>query len=81
MANLKGVVGQSSAIKGALKPQSTMRAKTLAMAPRQSLLDLTDVDASRLADGATLIYETSTQTFSVRNEMDNANTKIIGGFY
>lgn len=68
-------------IKGVVKSGTNLRAKTIAVAPRQSLLDLTDVDPSRLADGAMLVYEVATQTFSVRNEVDNANTKIIGGRY
>ena len=42
-----------------------------------------DIDdrADGLADGAVLLYDSATQQFLVKNEMDKATTKIIGGFY
>ncbi|MBI19555.1 MAG: hypothetical protein CMB73_03160 [Euryarchaeota archaeon] len=68
-------------IKAVVSSGTNLRAKTVAIAPRQSLLDLTDVNPSGLADGAVLLYDAATQQFLVKNEMDKATTKIIGGHY
>ena len=43
-------------IKAVVSSGTNLRAKTVAIAPRQSLLDLTDVNPSGLADGAVLLY-------------------------
>ena len=68
-------------IKAVLTQSNNLRAKTVAIGAAQSLLDLTDIDAALIDDGAILIYESSTQKFSVRPLVNNANTKIIGGTY
>tara|TARA_B100000683_G_scaffold98597_1_gene97490 strand:- start:2610 stop:2828 length:219 start_codon:yes stop_codon:yes gene_type:complete len=68
-------------IKAVLTQSNNLRAKTVAIGAAQSLLDLTDIDAALIDDGAILIYESSTQKFSVRPSVNNANTKIIGGNY
>ena len=71
MANLKGSIGRPTAV----------QAKTVAVGSPARLTELVDVDATQLDDGAMIVYELSTQKFSIRNEVDNANTKIIGGNY
>ena len=68
-------------IKAVLTQSNNLRAKTVAIGAAQSLLDLTDIDAANIGDGAILIYEASTQKFSIRPSVNNANTKIIGGNY
>ena len=68
-------------IKAVVSSGTNLRAKTVAIAPRQSLLDLTDVNPSGLTDGAVLLYDSATSQFLVKNEMAKATTKIIGGFY
>ena len=68
-------------IKAVVSSGTNLRAKTVAIAPRQSLLDLTDVNPSGLTDGAVLLYDSATSQFLVKNERDKATTKIIGGIY
>ena len=68
-------------IKAVLTQSDNLRAKTVAIGAAQSLLDLTDVDATSLGDGAVLIFETATQKFVIQPTVSNANTKIIGGNY
>ena len=68
-------------IKAVLTQSSDLRAKTVAIGAAQSLLDLTDIDATAIGDGAVLIYETATQKFVIQQTMSNTNTKIIGGNY
>jgi len=68
-------------IKAVLTQSTDLRAKTVAIGAAQSLLDLTDIDATSIGDGAVLIYETATQKFVIQQTMSNTNTKIIGGNY
>ena len=68
-------------IKAVLTQSDNLRAKTVAIGAAQSLLDLTDVDATSIGDGAVLIFETATQKFVIQPTVPNANTKIIGGNY
>ena len=68
-------------IKAVLTQSDNLRAKTVAIGAAQSLLDLTDVDATSIGDGAVLIFETATQKFVIQPTVSNANTKIIGGKY
>tara|TARA_B100000287_G_scaffold329767_1_gene314312 strand:- start:721 stop:939 length:219 start_codon:yes stop_codon:yes gene_type:complete len=68
-------------IKAVLTQSTDLRAKTVAIGAAQSLLDLTDIDATQIGDGAVLIYETATQKFVIQQTMSNTNTKIIGGNY
>lgn len=69
------------ALKGVLNTQPGIQAKTVAIAPSQSLLDLNDIDSSGLDDGAVMIYDLSSQKFVITQTMDNQNTKIIGGSF
>ena len=68
-------------IKAVLTQSDNLRAKTVAIGAAQSLLDLTDIDATAIGDGAVLVFETATSKFVVQPTMQNANTKIIGGNY
>lgn len=69
------------ALKAQLSTQTGIQAKTVAIAPSQSLLDLNDIDSSRLDDGAVMIYDLSSQKFVLTQEVKNPNTKIIGGSF
>ena len=67
-------------LKGALKPTSSMRVKTLNLSTGR-LLELTDVDPVDLGDGSVVVYNASSEKFEIRRKMENANTRIIGGTY
>jgi len=42
---------------------------------------MTDVDPVDLNDGAVVIYNAVSEKFEIRRDMQNPNTKIIGGTY
>jgi|TARA_B110000208_G_scaffold143745_1_gene173400 hypothetical protein len=67
-------------LKGALKPTSSMRVKTLNLSTGR-LLELTDVDPVDLGDGSVIVYNETSEKFEIRRKMENANTRIIGGTY
>lgn len=69
------------ALKGKLGTQNNVQAKTVAVVPPSKLVDLVDVDTTLLGDGAVLIYNAYTNTFETKQEVDNPNTKIIGGAF
>lgn len=68
-------------LKGVLQPTKTIQAKTVAVTPPISLLDLIDIDSSLLSDGSIMIYDETTRTFLLKSEVQNPNTKIIGGSF
>jgi hypothetical protein len=67
-------------LKGALKPTSSMRVKTLNLSTGR-LLELTDVDPVDLGDGSVIVYNETSEKFEIRRKMENPNTRIIGGTY
>ena len=67
-------------LKGALKPSGSMRVKTLNLSSGR-FLEMTDVDPVDLNDGAVVIYNAVREKFEIRRDMQNPNTKIIGGTY
>lgn len=69
------------AIQAKITQQRPIQARTVSIGQPQRLTDLADIDSSELANGATLIYDLASQTFKLTNEMDNPDTKIIGGKY
>jgi len=68
-------------LKGSLARPTDLQAKTVAVGSPARLTELVDIDASQLDDGAMIVYELAQQKFSIRNEVDNTSTKIIGGKY
>lgn len=74
-------ISETSSVKGKITQTNPVQAKTVSIGQPQKLTDLTDIDSTNLANGATLIYDLASQTFKVTNEMDNPDTKIIGGKY
>jgi len=67
-------------IKARVSSTPNVQAK-VAIVPPQKITDLTDVDASLLDDGGVMVYNLSSQKFVIKPEMDNPNTKIIGGSF
>jgi hypothetical protein len=43
------------------------------------LVDLLDIDLQELSDGALLVYDEQNENFKTTPNLDNHNTKIIGG--
>lgn len=69
------------AIKAKISQTGVMQTATVAITPALRLTDLADVDPTLLGDGAVLIYNLSEQKFETKQEIDNPNTKIIGGSF
>ena len=71
-------------IKVKINQDKTLKVKTMALGiTSMSLLDLTDVDASQLEDGAMMVYDEQIAKFVLKAEVDHprSKTKIIGGKY
>jgi hypothetical protein len=73
-----------SDIKARINQDKSLRVKTMALGiTSMSLLDLTDIDASQLEDGAMMVYDEQIAKFVLKAEVDHprSKTKIIGGKY
>lgn len=71
-------------IKVKINQDKTLKVKTMALGIQSmSLLDLTDIDASQLEDGAMMVYDEQIAKFVLKAEVDHprSKTKIIGGKY
>jgi len=58
-----------------------VQARTIAIGSPTSLGNLTDVNLDGVADGSMLIYDGASDKFVARREIQNPNTKIIGGSF
>lgn len=73
MANIKATIK---------KPVHQIQAKAVSLTTSSvRLSDLADIDTTVLEDGAILIYDEATKKFSLKSEIQSANTKIIGGSF
>ena len=71
-------------IKVKINQDKTLKVKTMALGIQSmSLLDLTDIDATELSDGAMMVYDEQIAKFVLKAEVDHprSKTKIIGGKY
>jgi hypothetical protein len=71
-------------IKVKVNQDKTLKVKTMALGiTSMSLLDLTDIDATQLEDGAMMVYDEQIAKFVLKSEVDHprSKTKIIGGKY
>jgi hypothetical protein len=71
-------------IKVKINQDKTLKVKTMALGIQSmSLLDLTDIDATDLEDGAMMVYDEQIAKFVLKSEVDHprSKTKIIGGKY
>jgi len=69
------------AIRARIKQDGVIQTATVAVAPSIRMSDLADVDTTLLDDGAVLIYNATEKKFETKQEIDNPNTKIIGGSF
>lgn len=82
MAKLKGTLRTGPNLQGNLTTGRNIQAKALNVGGViGKLADLSDIDAVDLGDGAMLIYNESSGKFEIRREIQNPNTKIIGGSF
>lgn len=71
-------------LKVRVNTNKSIKVKTMALGIQSmSLLDLTDIDASQLEDGAMMVYDEQIAKFVLKAEVDHprSKTKIIGGKY
>jgi hypothetical protein len=68
-------------LKATIKGASKMVARTIAVGGNQSLANLTDVDLTGVSDGSMLIYDGTSMKFVAKTDIENRNTKIIGGSF
>ena len=83
MTEIRGKLSTTSgAIKTRLTSQQELQVSKFTVSTELTpLTSLSDVDTTLLADGAMLIYNGTRQLFEAKPDVDNPNTKIIGGSF
>jgi hypothetical protein len=74
----------SSALRSKIKLDTPVTVRTFALGITSlNLLDLNDIDATELTDGAMMIYDADTAKFKLTATIDHprSKVKIIGGKY
>lgn len=74
-------VSPENRVRGTLSALGKVQARTVALGPPTSLGNLADVNLDGVADGSMLIYDGASSKFVARREIQNPNTKIIGGSF
>ena len=84
---LVGKIGQqTNNLSASIGRSNTIQARSVAVAggagtPVLALTQLTDVDTAALADGSVLIYNSVTEKFETKSEVENENLRISGGSF
>lgn len=83
MSDIRGKISTTGGpIKTRLTSQQELQvAKFTVSAQQVNLTSLSDVDTTLLSDGAMLIYNADRELFEAKPDVDNPNTKIIGGSF
>tara|TARA_Y100000389_G_scaffold199082_1_gene236796 strand:+ start:7090 stop:7341 length:252 start_codon:yes stop_codon:yes gene_type:complete len=83
MSDIRGKISTTSGpIKTRLTSQQELQVSKFTVSTQtQTLTGLSDVNTTNLSDGAMLIYNGTTEVFEARPDVDNPNTKIIGGSF
>ena len=74
----------TTALKSRIRLDTPVTVRTFALGITSlNLLDLNDIDATELEDGAMMIYDADTAKFKLTATIDHprSKTKIIGGKY
>ena len=85
--SLVGKIGQqTNNLSASIGRSNTIQARSVAVAggagtPVLALTELTDVDTAALADGSVLIYNSVTEKFETKSEVENENLRISGGSF
>ncbi|MBI33140.1 MAG: hypothetical protein CMD98_04620 [Gammaproteobacteria bacterium] len=71
------------ALQGSLGKQKKIQAKTVTYSAlsTQKMTDLADIDVTDRDEGSLIIYDSSSQTFKVKSNIQNSNTYIVGGSF
>ncbi len=81
MTVLQGSISSTgTTIKGSVAPAAGLSVKTVNLSAGR-LIELSDVNPLDLNDGAVIVYNSTSEQFEIRRDMQNANTRIIGGTY
>ena len=85
--SLVGQIGQqTNNLSASIGRSNTIQARSVAVAdgagtPVLALTELTDVDTTALAEGSVLIYNSVTEKFETKSEVENENLRISGGSF
>lgn len=81
MSEIVGSILPVPAIKSTIRGLANVQARTVAIGAAKSLGDLSDIDLTNVSDGAVLIFNGTTRKFVANTEVNNSNTKIVGGSF
>jgi hypothetical protein len=81
MSAIRANFSLAPAVKAKFKSSSGIQANSISLSANMSLGQLTDVDLTDLGDGSMLIYNGTTNKFVSNVEINNSNTRIIGGSF
>lgn len=81
MSNIVGSILSAPAVRSTIRGLQNVQARTVAIGAPKSIGNLSDVDLTAVADGALLIYNGVLQKFVANTELNNSNTKIVGGSF
>ena len=70
-----------SGVTAKVAPQDRIVVSDMRYSDSISLGSLSDIDISSLGDGAVLIYNDVTDKWEAKQEIENTNTIINGGFF
>ena len=74
-------ISPENRVRSTLSALGKVQARTVALGSPTSLGDLADINLEGVADGSMLIYDGASSKFVARREIQNPNTKIIGGSF
>lgn len=78
--SIKAKVTQTNTIRATVNGQQELVAQTIKVGGI-ALTDLSNVDASNIADGALLVYNAETEKFELTNELSSENLTISAGLF
>ena len=81
MSAIRANFSLNPAVKAKFKSSSGIQANSVTSTNTMSIGQLTDVDLTNLGDGSVLIYNGATNKFVSNVEINNSNTRIIGGSF
>jgi hypothetical protein len=66
-------------VKAKIRPRQRVQAKSLSVGGTISLSQIKEIDSSNATDGAVLLYDGNESKFKITTQINNPNTKILGG--
>ena len=74
-------INSDNRVRATVAALGKIQARTIALGSPTSLGNMSDVNLDGVADGSMLIYDGVSSKFVARREIQNPNTKIIGGSF